>query len=154
MSEPQPEWNDIPAGTKAARTLSIVSRANGSPVGLPVLIIRGAAPGKKVLITAGVHGDEFEGMAALWQLYEALDPRGSAGSLVAVPVATPPAFEGALRTTPDDRQDMARVFPGDPAGTVTEQLAHALAHRLIRHADFYCDLHSAGQYYAMPPLAG
>src|SRR5262249_36971908 len=64
------------------------------------------------------------------------------------------AYEAALRTNPDDRQDMARIFPGDPAGTVTEQLACALTHRFIRHADFYCDLHSAGQYYRMPALTG
>jgi predicted deacylase len=59
-----------------------------------------------------------------------------------------------LRTNPDDRQDLARVFPGDPQGTVTEQIAHALTHQFIRHAHLYCDLHSAGQLYQMPPLTG
>src|SRR5262249_15428724 len=76
------------------------------------------------------------------------------GTLVAVPVVNGPSFEAGLRTNPDDRQDMARIFPGDPGGTVTEQLACTLSHRFIRHADFYCDLHSAGQYHAMPPISG
>jgi predicted deacylase len=154
MPEPLPAWQDVPPGTKTAWTMPVTNRADGSPIGLPVLAVRGATPGKTVLVSAGVHGDEFEGVAALHQLYAALDPASLTGTLIAVPVANPPAFEAGLRTNPDDRQDMARVFPGDPSGTVTEQLAHALAHRFIRHAGFYCDLHSAGLFYSMPPLAG
>src|SRR5262249_11013626 len=150
----EPAWRDCPPGEHSTRTLPVVARADGSPVALAVLVVRGSAPGKTLLATAGVHGDEFEGMAALRRLYEELDPRRLVGTFGAVPVANPPAFEAGLRTNPDDRQALARVFPGDPNGTVTEQLAHTLTHRLIRHADFYCDLHSAGQYYAMPPLVG
>jgi predicted deacylase len=132
----------------------VAVRADGSAVGLPVLVVRGTAPGKTLLVSAGVHGDEFEGMAALRRVFEGLSPENVSGTFAAVPVANPPAFEAGLRTNPDDRLDLARIFPGDPAGSVTEQLAHALTHRFIRHADLYCDLHSAGQYYAMPPLAG
>lgn len=150
----QPAWHEIPPGTRAAFAVPVVARADGSAVSLPVLVVRGREPGKTLLVSAGVHGDEFEGMAALHQVYDRLDPSALKGTFVAVPVVNPPAFEAGLRTNPDDRQDMARVFPGHPAGTVTEQLAHALTHRFIRHADLFCDLHSAGQYYAMPPLTG
>lgn len=140
-------------GKKASLSVHVARRADGSPIALSLLLVRGAAPGKMLLVSAGVHGDEFEGMAALHRLYEELDPAALAGTLVGIPVANPPAFEAGLRTNPDDRQDMARVFPGDPRGTVTEQLAARLTEE-IRQADFYCDLHSAGQYYRMPPLAG
>jgi predicted deacylase len=148
------EWQHVSASSKAAWSVPAAIRADGSPILLPVLVVRGKAPGKIVLVSAGVHGDEFEGMATLHKLFEELDPSQMSGTLVAVPVANPPAYEAGLRTNPDDRQDMARIFPGDPAGTVTEQLAHALTERFMRHVDFYCDLHSAGQYYAMPPMAG
>lgn len=154
MTDLPPRWHEMKPGTKAALTLPIVSRADGSTIELPVLVVRGAAHGQTLLATAGVHGDEFEGMAAIRRHFESLDPARLAGTFVAVPIANPPSFEAGLRVNPDDRQDLARVFPGDPHGTVTEQLAHALTYQLIRHADLYCDLHSAGQYYAMPPLAG
>lgn len=154
MANRLPPWQDLEAGTRAAFFLPVTARADGSAIALPVLVVRGAAPGKTLLATAGVHGDEFEGMAAIRRLHEALDPQRLAGTFVGIPVANPPAFEAGLRTNPDDRLDLARVFPGDPSGTVTEQLAHALTHRFLRHADLYCDLHSAGQFYAMPPLAG
>lgn len=153
MTTTAPPWQGVAAPGKAAFSVAVAVRADGSPVALPLLVVRGAGAGRTVLVSAGVHGDEFEGMAALRRLFEELPPEELSGTLVAVPVANPPAFEAGLRTNPDDRQDMARVFPGDAGGTVTEQLAHCLT-EWIGRADFYCDLHSAGQYYRMPPLAG
>src|SRR5262249_11258914 len=144
MTEARPAWHEVSAGSKATFALPVTTRADGSRIELPVLALRGASGGKTLLVTAGVHGDEFEGMAALRQVFEALEPARLSGTFVAVPIANPPAFEAGLRTNADDRQDMARVFPGDPAGTVTEQLAHALTQHFIRHADLFCDLHSAG----------
>jgi predicted deacylase len=154
MTDFPPAWPDVPSAHRANFSFPVVVRADGTLVELSGLAVRGGTPGPTLLVTAGVHGDEFEGMAALRRLVDTLVPLRLRGTLIAVPVANPPAFEAGLRTNPDDRQDMARVFPGDPAGTVTEQLAHVLTQRFIRHADFYVDLHSAGQYYAMPPLAG
>ena len=153
MAIAPPPWQGVAPPGKAALSVAVAARADGSPVSLPLLVVRGVPAGKTVLVSAGVHGDEFEGMAALRRLYEELRPEAVAGTFIAVPVANPPAYEAGLRTNPDDRQDMARVFPGDARGTVTEQLAARLT-EWIRAADFYCDLHSAGQYYRMPPLAG
>ncbi len=154
MAEPASAWKDSLPGSKMAFAVPVVRRADGSAVQLPVLLVRGQKPGKTVLLTAGVHGDEFEGMAALRRLWEELTPDTVSGTLAAIPLANPPAYEAGLRTNPDDRQDLARVFPGDPAGTVTEQIAWCLTQQFIRHADFYCDLHSAGQYYLMPFMVG
>ena len=154
MTEALAAWHAVPPATRTAFPFPVAARADGSAVALPVLVVRGAAPGQTLLATAGVHGDEFEGMVALRQVYEGLSPDRLAGTFVAVPVANPPAFEAGQRTNPNDGQDLARVFPGDPAGTVTEQLAHALTQSFIRHADLYCDLHSAGQHYAMASLVG
>jgi predicted deacylase len=154
MPPTSPAWNDAPAGAKTHFPLHITWRADGSSIELPVIVARGRQSGKALLVTAGVHGDEFEGMAALRRVFGELDPAAMSGALVAVPIANPPSFEAGMRVNPDDRQDLARIFPGDATGTVSEQIAHALTHRFIRHADLYCDLHSAGQYYAMPPLAG
>lgn len=147
-------WENVGPGGRSSFCLPVVPRADRSVVQLPVLAVRGAQAGKTLVVTAGVHGDEFEGIAALHRLYESLDPASLRGTLVAVPVTNPPAYEAGLRVNPDDRQDMARIFPGDGGGTVTEQLAHCLTNEFIQHADFYLDLHSAGQYYRMPPLVG
>src|SRR5581483_2743574 len=147
-------WNHVAAGTKDASYLPVLKRADGTSLQLPLLIVRGACPGKTLLATACVHGDEFEGPAALWRLFEELKPSELRGTFVAVPLVNPPAYEAGLRVNPDDRQDLARVFPGNPAGTATEQIAHCLSEQLFPCVDFYLDLHSAGQYYMMPPLVG
>jgi predicted deacylase len=154
MSEALPAWQDVAASAKTTFTLPVAVRADGTSIGMPVVVVRGAQPGRTLVVSAGVHGDEYEGMRAIHLLTEALALRELRGTFVAVPIVNPPAFEAGLRVNPDDRQDMARIFPGDPDGTVTEQLAYALTHRFIRHADLFCDLHSAGQLYTMPPLCG
>lgn len=121
---------------------------------MPVLAARGAAAGKTLVVTAGVHGDEYEGMEAIFRIFETLDPSRMNGTFIAVPVVTLPAFWVGCRVNPLDRKNMARVFPGSPDGTASQRLAHNLLHRVLRHADFYIDLHSSGRNYHMMTLVG
>src|SRR5438046_2926757 len=58
MDTSAPPWATIAAGTSARFSHPVVSRADWSLVQLPVLAIRGVRPGKTLLVTAGVHGDE------------------------------------------------------------------------------------------------
>jgi predicted deacylase len=57
-------------------------------------------------------------------------------------MANPPSFEAATRATPLDMANLNRVFPGNPRGTVTEMLAHALTERFLAACDVLFDLHS------------
>ena len=66
------------------------------------------------------------------------------GTLLAVPIAHLAAFAAAMRTSPIDGVNLARVFPGDPAGTVTARLADKLFHEVVADADLLVDLHSGG----------
>lgn len=114
--------------------------------------IVGRRPGPHVLITGGVHGDEFEPMAAARKLLERLKPRDLGGRLTIVPVVNEPAFRRGQRTA-DDGLDLARTCPGRPDGSVTERIAHALS-ELIRAADYYIDLHTGGTRLRVLPLTG
>jgi predicted deacylase len=125
----------------------------GEGLSVPVLVADGLRDGPRVLILAGVHGDEYEGIASAASIWHDLDPRQLRGTVTVVPVANPPAFDVGTRVSPRDGLNLARTFPGAADGTPTERIAHALA-RLIRDADLLIDLHSAGQHYAMPLLAG
>jgi predicted deacylase len=71
-----------------------------------------------------------------------------------VPICNMPAYEAALRSSPIDGMNLARVFPGKANGTVTERIAHTLTEQLFRHADFLLDLHSGGVAYDIPTLIG
>jgi predicted deacylase len=121
---------------------------------LPLLTAHGAAPGPVLAVTAGVHGDEYEGVRTIFSLFETLDTAALRGTVLAVPVVNPPAHRACSRTSPLDGQNLARVFPGRPDGTVSERIADVLAREVIAKADFYIDLHSGGVRYAMPSMAG
>ncbi len=124
------------------------------PAGFPILAATGPHPGPCLVATAGVHGDEYEGVRALFETWETLDVSALHGSFIAVPIVNLPAHRAVSRVHPLDRKNLARVFPGDPQGSPSEQLAHALAHDVIARADFYLDLHSGGLAFSMPSMAG
>jgi predicted deacylase len=121
---------------------------------LPVILLRGARPGKTLVVTAGVHGDEYEGVRTLIELTRELDPAAMAGDLLCAPVCNPPAFWEVTRTSPLDGGNLARVFPGRADGSPTEAMAWLIDHALLAYADFYLDLHSAGVRCQMPNLIG
>ncbi|MFP5230918.1 MAG: succinylglutamate desuccinylase/aspartoacylase family protein [Acidobacteriota bacterium] len=129
-------------------------RLAAGPEEIPVLVVRGAEAGKTLAVTAGIHGDEYEGVRGILETVALLDPVIMRGDLLAVPVAHPAAFRASQRTSPVDGLNLARVFPGNASGKPTEVLAAALAELVIGRGDFYLDLHSGGRAYGMPSMAG
>ena len=117
----------------------------------------GSDDGPTLAVLGGVHGDELEGVVAARMFAAQLNamPAGTlTGRVKVVPVSNPVAFAARSRTTPTDGANLARVFPGRPDGTVTEQIAHVLTTEVIAGADLLVDLHSAGAKYEMPVFAG
>ena len=127
---------------------------DGQTLSMPVLTARGRKDGPTLVVTAGVHGDEYEGMEAIYRTYEALDPERLKGTFVAVPIVTLTAFWLGIRCNPVDSRNMARVFPGSAGGSFSQRLAQAVLQRVLRHASFYIDLHSSGRNYHMLTLCG
>ncbi len=124
----------------------------GDLVELQRVHVVGEAPGPRLLVTGGVHGDEFEPMAAIRRLMKAVRPAGLRGRLTLAPVVNEPAFVNGDRVG-DDGLDLARVCPGRADGKPTERIAHALA-ELIHDADYYIDLHTGGTTLMVLPMAG
>lgn len=119
--------------------------------------ITGHHDGPHLLITGGVHGDEFEPIAAIRRLiamFEESQPQATElhGRVTLVPIVNEAAFLRGHRCA-DDGLDLARTCPGRADGSITEQTANALS-ELIRDADFYIDLHTGGTELSVHPLAG
>src|SRR5688500_5161058 len=93
--------------------------------------IAATAVGPHLLITGGVHGDEFEPMVAIRELIAA-PPDLVRGRLTLVPVVNEAAFARGHRTA-EDGLDLARTCPGKKDGSITERTAFALS-QLIRSA--------------------
>jgi len=145
---------NLPAAQKATDWLEVAGRADGSAWRLPLLYITGAQAGPTLVVTAAVHGDEYEGVETIPLLYQQVQPEALRGKLIMVPVCNMPAYETAQRSSPVDGLNLARVFPGEEHGTITQRIAYWMTQTLLRHADFYIDLHSGGAAYDLPTLIG
>ena len=122
--------------------LEVASLADGSMLRIPVDVIAGRGLRPRVVLVAGIHGDESEGMLALMELSERIEPHEITGRLIIVPVANPLAFAAGVRRTPLDGLDLNRVFPGSSTGSITERIAHVLFTNTTVGADLLFSLHS------------
>ena len=145
---------EIERSTKEALYLDVTLTPGGMPIRQTVLVVGGTEPGPVLVVSGGVHGDEFEGPLTITRLFKELEPAVIQGTFVGLVVANVPAFEAATRCSLIDGLNLARVFPGDPNGSVTQQIAYWMGERLIRRADYYIDLHSSGSDMEMVQLCG
>lgn len=110
---------------------------------LPVTVINGLKSGPVLLLTAGIHGDEFPAMFALQRLAKEVDAKQLKGTLIIIHVANLDGFHGRrIALNPLDEKNLNREFPGDENGTATEQLAAFLTDEFISKMDFLIDMHS------------
>lgn len=119
---------------------------------IPICIIANGE-GPTALLTGANHGDEYEGPAALFELAQSLDPSQVSGRIIIVPALNYPAFRAGTRTSPIDRGNLNRSFPGRPDGTVTEKIADYVTRHLIPIADIVLDFHSGGKTLDFLPYA-
>lgn len=119
---------------------------------IPICIIANGE-GPTALLTGANHGDEYEGPAALFELAHTLDPVEVSGRIIIVPALNYPAFRAGTRTSPIDRGNLNRSFPGRPEGTVTEKIADYVTRHLIPLADIVLDFHSGGRTLDFLPYA-
>lgn len=111
---------------------------------IPVTVVRNGE-GPTALLTGANHGDEYEGPIALFDLARSLKPEDVTGRVIIIPAMNQPAFAAGTRTSPIDRGNMNRSFPGRPDGTVTEKIADYFQRVLLPMADVVLDFHSGGK---------
>lgn len=115
------------------------------------VVARGSGP--TVLVMAGNHGDEYPGQIAVGRLLRELSPEQVTGRLILIPTLTMPAAKAMTRLSPLDGKNFNRCFPGSPAGTPSEVLAHYLTTVLFPLADVVVDLHTGGRSLDFVPCA-
>jgi predicted deacylase len=141
-------------GSRGSFALPVMGMPDGNSLQLPLLAAAGARDGPTLAVLAGVHGDEYEGIRAIPEIFRSVELAELCGRLLMVPICNIPAYRSATRSSPIDGLNLARVFPGDPHGTITQRIAHVLTERVIAPASLLIDLHSAGIAYTMPTLVG
>src|SRR5262249_11620540 len=119
---------------------------------IPIAVVkRGTGP--TVLLSGGNHGDEYEGPVALFDLARTLTADAVSGRVIILPAMNYPAFRAGTRTSPIDKGNLNRLFPGRPDGNVTEKIADYIQRHLLPLADFVADIHSGGRTLEFLPFA-
>ncbi|KQX58162.1 MULTISPECIES: N(2)-acetyl-L-2,4-diaminobutanoate deacetylase DoeB [unclassified Ensifer] len=111
---------------------------------IPVTVVKNGE-GPTALLTGGNHGDEYEGPIALFDLARTLKADDVTGRVIIVPAMNYPAFLAGTRTSPIDKGNMNRSFPGAPDGTVTQKIADYFQRTLLPLAEIVLDFHSGGK---------
>lgn len=131
--------------THRYEAITVTHLSTGQPLILPLHTIEGSSDGPTVGVSAVVHGDEGIGVEVVRRLTQDPDLNTLHGRLLLLPLANGLAYQSQNRSTPVDMTNLNRVFPGDPSGWLTEQLAHHITERFLNQLDAYVDLHSGGQ---------
>lgn len=126
-----------------------VERPSGQHWLVPVIVARGAAPGKRITLTSGVHGDEMSSIHTVLSVMAGLDPAQMSGTVMAVTAIAGPAIESMQRRWPGwgrgaELVDLNREWPGNLNGPSTAGRHAALVfENLLRpNSDLAIDFHT------------
>jgi predicted deacylase len=157
QNPPQPQWQSVEVlgetiGPGEKWLLSWVSSEgfSGGPVPIPVRLARGAHPGSTLCLTAGVHGDELNGIEVVRRVLEELETSDLHGMVIGVPIVNLHGFRQASRYLPD-RRDLNRHFPGRATGSAASRIAHSFFQQVILHCEALVDLHTGSFHRSNVP---
>ena len=122
----------------------------GAPVPIPARVARGSQPGPTLCLTAGIHGDELNGIEVVRRVLQEIDPSRLRGTLIGVPIVNLAGFRQASRYLPD-RRDLNRHFPGRANGSAAARIAHSFFEQVIRHCEALVDFHTGSFHRSNVP---
>ena len=131
----------IAAGENLRMPFLLGNTFAGSFLDTMVVVVRGSRPGPTLCITAGVHGDEINGVEIAHRIYAGLDAGQIAGTLLVIPAVNVHGFRTGSRYLAD-RRDLNRYFPGSRDGSHAALIAYELFAPIRQHCQALLDLHT------------
>jgi len=110
---------------------------------IPIIVERAKADGPVVLFTAGLHGDEINGIEIVRQLIVRKINQPKRGTIICIPIINVFGFVNQSREFPDGR-DLNRVFPGSKNGSLASRFAYYMLQEVIPQVDYCVDFHAGG----------
>jgi predicted deacylase len=110
---------------------------------IPVIVRRSKIDGPVVLFSAGIHGDEINGVEIVRQLISKKINRPKKGTIICIPIINVYGFINKSREFPDGR-DLNRVFPGSKTGSLASRLAFHILTEIMPKVQFAVDFHAGG----------
>ena len=111
---------------------------------IPVHVINSGKSGPNLLLCAGMHGEETNGIEIIRKVIRRQEVKDlKCGSLIAIPVINIISFLYGSRDLPDGR-DLNRCFPGSKSGSLGSRIAYDLMQHILPIIDFGIDFHTGG----------
>lgn len=131
----------IPPGERQRLSLAIGSLPTRTQLELPLSVLHGTKPGPRLWLSAGLHGDELNGVEIIRRVVELTDPLQLRGTLVAIPVVNVLGFVQGTRYLPD-RRDLNRCFPGSKSGSLGARIAYRFMNDVVKRCTHGIDFHT------------
>ena len=132
---------EIHPGKGAQLNLEVAHLHTHTPVQVPVIVERGKVDGPVVLLMAGMHGDEINGMEIIRRVIRKGYNKPTEGIIICIPVFNIFGFLNVMRVLPDGR-DLNRSFPGAKNGSLASQFAYHFMKEIAPKVDYVIDFHT------------
>lgn len=135
--------NEIPKGETTHIDVNIARLPSGTSIDIPILVHRSKNPGPCLLLIAGMHGDEINGVEIMRRIIKEKYHKVDSGMVICIPIINIYGFINFSRDVPDGK-DINRSFPGSRIGSLASQVAHFLISEIIPFIDYGIDFHTGG----------
>jgi predicted deacylase len=123
--------------------MEIAKLHNTAELKIPIIVRRSKIDGPVVLFSAGIHGDEINGVEIVRQLITKKINKPKRGTIICIPVINMFGFLNKSRKFPDGR-DLNRVFPGSKNGSLASRFAYHMLTDILPLVDYAVDFHAGG----------
>jgi len=114
-----------------------------TPIDIPIIVSRSKKDGPTLLLMAGMHGDEINGVEIVRRMIANKFHHPMIGSIICVPILNIHGFIHFSRQVPDGK-DINRSFPGSQTGSLASQIAFHLRKEILPQIDYGLDFHTGG----------
>lgn len=123
--------------------INIARLPSRTQIDTPIYVYRGLEDGPTLALTAGMHGDEINGMEIVRRIIDNGYNRVKRGVTLCMPVINVYGFLNYSREVPDGK-DINRSFPGSKSGSLASRVAYHMTHDIIPAIDYGIDFHTGG----------
>ncbi|PSR52123.1 succinylglutamate desuccinylase [Adhaeribacter arboris] len=126
------------------QTRLLVSRLpSGTVIDIPVYVYRAREEGPVLLLMAGMHGDEVNGIEIIRRMIRRKMLYPTRGTIIAIPILNIYGFLNFSREVPDGK-DVNRSFPGNKSGSLASRVADRFTREILPYIDYGIDFHTGG----------
>jgi predicted deacylase len=141
---------EIAPGKGAQLNLNVARLHTHTQVQVPVIIQRAKKDGPVILLMAGLHGDEINGIEIVRRIIRNGYHKPSSGTVICLPVFNIFGFLNVMRALPDGR-DLNRSFPGSKNGSLASQFAYQFMKEIAPVVDYVIDFHTGAAQRSNAP---